>query len=184
MKLVSRVFFTLVVTVVASIAPMISASQAEEVPLQTVDYVDLNQYAGVWFEIASFPNWFSRFCVNTQATYTLRDDGKVDVLNECRRFRADGPRTEAKGIARVDDLASNAKLKVRFAPSEQEGDYWIIELGSNYEYAVVSVPSRESLWILSRTKQLPADLLEPLLDRLKSKHGFNLEKLQYTRADD
>ncbi|MCX6124769.1 MAG: lipocalin family protein, partial [Proteobacteria bacterium] len=125
-----------------------AGARAESLPpLETVDHVELQRYAGEWFEIASFPKWFNRGCVNTKATYELRGDGRVNVVNECRKFSADGRLSVAKGIARAVDQQTNSKLKVRFGWSPFEGDYWIIELGSDYEFAVISEPSRESLWI-------------------------------------
>jgi len=127
-------------------------------PVRTVPSVDLNRYAGEWFEIARFPNRFQRRCVgDVRATYTRRPDGRVEVVNRCRT--TDGA-TEARGIARVVDEHSFARLKVRFAPAWLSflplvwGDYWIIGLAPDYSWAVVGDPAREYLWILARTPQL------------------------------
>lgn len=152
-------------------------------PLQTVPYVDLEQYAGLWYELASFPKWFSRNCVNSQATYSFREDGRVGVLNECRKRTADGRKSAVKGVARVVDEESNAKLKVKFGWVPFEGDYWIIELDNDYQYAVISEPSRDSLWILSRTKTLPPETLEEILERLQTIHGMDVLRLEFTRRD-
>lgn len=150
-------------------------------PLETVDHVDVPRYMGVWYEIASFPKWFSKGCVNSQATYSLRSDGRVNVVNECNKGSADGRLSVAHATGRVVDEQTNAKLKVMFF-WPFEGDYWIIDLGQNYEYAVVSEPSRQSLWILSRTKVLDKPVLDDILHRLVSEHGFDLSQLQYTRV--
>jgi apolipoprotein D and lipocalin family protein len=155
-----------------------TASAAE--PLKTVSFVDVPRYMGVWYEIASFPQWFSRDCHNTSATYNLRDDGQVDVLNQCHKGSSTGPISEARGVAYVSNTETNAELKVSFQWPFY-GDYWIVELGDNYDYAVVSEPGRSTLWILSRTPDLSRDTLDSLLDRLEHEHGFDLSKLQYTR---
>jgi apolipoprotein D and lipocalin family protein len=130
-------------------------------PVRTVPSVDLNRYAGEWFEIARFPNRFQRRCVGeVRATYTRRPDGRVEVVNRCRT--TDGE-TEARGIARVVDEQSFARLKVRFAPAWLSflplvwGDYWIIGLAPDYSWAVVGDPGREYLWILARTPQLEGE---------------------------
>jgi apolipoprotein D and lipocalin family protein len=157
----------------------LAASGAE--PLKTVSFVEVPRYMGVWYEIASFPQWFSRDCHNTSATYTLRDDGQVDVLNQCHKGSSTGPISEAHGVAYVANTETNAELKVSFQWPFY-GDYWIIELGENYEYVVVSEPGRSTLWILSRTPNLSRDTLDALLDRLQHVHGFDLVKLQYTRG--
>lgn len=152
-----------------------------EAPLKTVDHVDVERYMGEWFEIASFPQWFSRNCFNTTANYTLRDDGRVDVLNQCHKGAPTGKISTAEGIAKIVNKETNAELKVSFF-WPFFGDYWIIELGENYEYAVVSEPKRSTLWILSRSPDMSRETLEPLLDRLKNIHKFDLSKLQYTRG--
>ena len=156
-------------------------ANASNEPLNTVNHVDIPKYMGVWYEIASYPQWFSRNCYNTSATYTLRGDGKVDVINKCHKGSPTGPVKTARGVAQVANSETNAELKVSFF-WPFSGDYWIIELGDQYEYAVVSEPGRSTLWILSRTPDLDQETLNNLLDRLKHVHGFELAKLQYTRG--
>jgi len=138
--------------------------------------VDLAQYAGKWYEIARYPNFFEQDCVGTTAEYTLRDDGRVDVLNTCRKVTLDGEIDTIQGIARTADESSNAKLRVSFFPPF-EGDYWILELGDEYEYAVVGEPSRGFLWILSRTPTLNDELYNSILSRLPDL-GYDTERLE------
>ena len=84
--------------------------------VRTVDHVDLRRYVGVWFESARLPNRFQQRCASdVSATYTLRDDGRIDVVNRCRG--RDGRFADARGVARVVDTRPFAKLKVRFAPA-------------------------------------------------------------------
>jgi len=135
-------------------------------PLQTVQQVDLNRYMGTWYEIASFPQRFQKGCVASRATYSLRKDGKVSVLNQCRNETLDGKLRTAKGTAWVVDKHTNAKLKVRFF-WPFSGDYWIIDLSSDYEYAVVGHPDRTYLWILCRKPQMDPDTYEGIVQRLK-----------------
>lgn len=126
------------------------ASTRSKAPLEVVPRVDLNRYAGRWFEIARLPNRFQRHCdANTSALYTLREDGKITVLNECET--ADGKIQSAKGSAHVaNDQGPNSKLKVTFFWPFY-GDYWIIDLDPEYRWAVVSEPGRKYLWILTRS---------------------------------
>ena len=77
-------------------------------PLETVPRVDLGRYVGTWYEIAAFPQRFQRGCTATTATYTLREDGHIDVVNRCRKDSPDGPEKVAKGRARIVDPATNA----------------------------------------------------------------------------
>lgn len=147
--------------------------------LKPVKSVDLARYAGTWYEIASFPQSFQKGCVHTRATYSLREDGKIKVLNECRDKTPDGKLRSAEGKAWVVDPASNAKLKVQFF-WPFSGDYWIIDLGPNYEYAVIGHPRRNYLWILSRTPQLDQGVYQGILERLKIEHHYDLRPLTRT----
>ena len=147
-------------------------------PLQTVAEVDLSRYTGTWFEIASFPQRFQQGCTGTTATYTLRDDGELAVVNRCRKGSLQGEEDSAQGRARVVDAATNAKLEVSFFWPFR-GDYWIIDLGKDYEYAVVGHPSRDYLWILSRTPTMDGGVYARILQRLRAK-GYQVDRLQKT----
>jgi apolipoprotein D and lipocalin family protein len=151
---------------------------AETPPLQTVDRVELNRYLGKWYEIASFPQWFQKNCVASRATYTLRKDGKVDVLNQCQDKTPEGKLREAKGKAWIVDKQSNAKLKVRFF-WPFSGDYWIIDLDADYQYAVVGHPKRNYLWILSRSPQMDSAVYDQIIERLKKQH-YDVSRLKKT----
>lgn len=127
-------------------------------PLATVATVDLDRYSGRWFEIAKIPNSFQRQCVSdTTATYTRDTDGHITVVNRCR-IRGD-QFEEAHAIARVADPRTNAKLEVSFFSllgwRPVWGNYWVLALGPDYDYAVVGEPSRRYGWILARTPSLP-----------------------------
>ncbi|OIO75528.1 MAG: hypothetical protein AUJ85_02910 [Elusimicrobia bacterium CG1_02_37_114] len=153
-------------------------SYAEMAEMKTVDSVDLNRYLGKWYEIAKYPNWFEKNLTAVTAAYSLRDDGKIKVLNAGRKGSPDGKEKTALGKAWVADKKTNAKLKVQFF-WPFSGNYWIIELGSNYEYAVVGEPKRKYLWILGRTPEMNEKLYNELLKRIE-KHGYDLNKIEKT----
>jgi apolipoprotein D and lipocalin family protein len=160
----------------AQAAPDSSAS--EPAPLRTVAQVDLARYVGTWYEIASYPQRFQKGCTATTAVYTLREDGKIQVVNRCHRDSLDGRETIAKGRARVVDHESNAKLKVTFFWPFW-GDYWIIDLDPEYRYAVVGHPNRKYLWILSRTRTMDPLVYSGILERLTAQ-GYDITRLQVT----
>lgn len=136
----------------------------QEKTLNTVSQVDLNRYLGVWYEIARYPNRFQKNCLGSRATYAMDEGGRLTVLNECHD-KTTGKLRAAKGKAWVVDPSSNAKLKVSFF-WPFAGDYWIIDLGENYEYAVIGHPTRKYLWILSRTEKMADDLYQEILLRI------------------
>lgn len=158
---------------------MLNRSAYAAEPLPTVPHVDLNRYQGTWYEIARLPLYWERKCdSHVTATYTLRPDGKVTVLNQCRK--AGGAESASTGTAEVATRdGSNAKLKVSFF-WPFKGDYWILALDENYQWALVGTPNLKNLWILSRTPQLDHTVLDKLMDDARGM-GFDIAKLIYTR---
>ena len=148
-------------------------------PLQTVAHVDVSRYLGTWYEIASFPQSFQRGCTATTATYTLRADGEIDVLNRCRKDSVDGDEKSALGRARVIDPSTNAKLEVSFFRPFW-GDYWIIDLSDDYSYAVVGHPGRDYLWILARSPTMADATYQDIVTRLQSV-GYETSRLIKTQ---
>jgi len=147
-------------------------------PPPTVSHVDLERYLGTWYEIAAFPQRFQKGCTASLATYTLQPDGTIEVVNRCRKGSPRGPEKTVRGRARVVDRTTNAKLKVSFFRPFW-GDYWIIDVGPNYEYALVGHPSRDYLWILSRTPSMDASTYEGILARLRTL-GYDVTRLVQT----
>ncbi len=155
-------------------------------PLTTVPSVDLERYAGKWFEIARFPNSFQKDCAgNVTAEYSRNPDGTIRVVNRCRE--ASGDEKTAEGVARVapEAKASNSVLEVRFAPAFLSfipavwGDYRILSLDADYSRVLVGSNDRKYLWILSRTPQLDPAIYQKLLDQA-AKQGFDVGRMVRT----
>jgi apolipoprotein D and lipocalin family protein len=144
----------------------------------TVSGFELERYLGTWYEIGNFPQFFQQGCTGTTATYTLRDDGNVKVDNRCFEDSLEGPEKTAEGRARPVDL-EQGKLEVSFF-GPFWGAYWVLELGNDYEYAVVGHPSRDYLWILSREPFMEEAALEGILQRLVEEHGYELDRFERT----
>jgi apolipoprotein D and lipocalin family protein len=159
-------------------------------PLQVVAPVDLKRYAGVWYEQARLPNRFQEKCAGqVSARYSLRADGRIDVLNRC--VRSPGDVEEALGEARaipVPGLTDAGRLEVRFAPAWMSwlpfvwGDYWILALDPGYEVALVGTPNREYLWVLSREQRVSPARLEAMLEHARSA-GFPVDRVIRTPAE-
>lgn len=143
-------------------------------PLKTVQKVDLDRYLGTWYEIARYEHSFEKGCSNVSATYSRQDDNKIKVVNRCEK---DGKLKDAHGIAYATD-ESYSKLKVSFFRPFY-GDYQILLLDENYQYAVIGEPSREYFWILSRTKKLESSTLEEIIQKMPSL-GYDKTKLIWT----
>ena len=155
-----------------------SAESTTRPPLRTVDSVDLSRYSGTWYEIARYPNRFQRDCQSdTTAEYTLRKDGKVQIVNSCRQ--KDGKTKTARGTAKVADKTTNTKLRVTFFWPFY-GDYWVIGLSPDYRYAIVGEPKRKYLWVLSRTPEMDGSTYAEVLDQIRAA-GYDPSKLIKTR---
>lgn len=146
-----------------------------------VSDVDLNKYAGTWYEIARLPNYFERKLKCTSATYTLKEDDKIEVVNKGHYINDPAKTSSVNGKARVPDKSQPAKLKVQFF-WPFSGDYWILALDQNYKYALVGDPSLKYLWILAREKTMD----DETYDMLKQKaidNGYDLSTLIRVEQD-
>jgi apolipoprotein D and lipocalin family protein len=109
--------------------------------------VDIGRYLGRWHELARYEQGFQKDCEGVTADYSLRDDGKIRVVNTCRK--PDGRITDAVGKAKIVDSATNAKLKVSFF-GPFYGNYWVLDRAEDYSWAIIGEPSGRYLWLLSR----------------------------------
>lgn len=147
--------------------------RASPAPLQSVARVDLDRYLGRWYEIYRLPNGFEDSdCLAVTAEYARRSDGLIGVTNTCAKK---GGVERARGVARVTDTASNARLEVSFFRPFY-GSYWIIDLADDYSWALVGEPAGKYLWLLSRVPQLPAALEAELLGRVRAL-GYPTDRL-------
>jgi|TARA_R110002033_G_scaffold138808_5_gene177958 apolipoprotein D and lipocalin family protein len=163
-------------TLLLSILLLFTACSSKYAPLKTVKKVDINRYLGTWYEIARYEHFFEKGCKNVSANYTLRDDNKIKVVNLCQKIDTN-EKTKATGVAYTTN-ESASKLKVSFFRPFY-GNYWVLMLDEEYKYALIGEPSREYLWILSRTKKLDKETLNKILDSLPAL-GYTKDKLIWT----
>ncbi|XP_027329923.1 temperature-induced lipocalin-1-like [Abrus precatorius] len=156
--------------------------------MNVVKGLDLKRYMGRWYEIACFPSRFQPSDgMDTRATYTLNDDGTVHVLNETW---SGGKRSFIEGTAyKADPNSDEAKLKVRFYVPPflpiipVTGDYWVLFIDHDYQYAVIGQPSRRYLWILSRKNHVDEETYNELVQKAKDE-GYDVSKLHKTPHSD
>jgi apolipoprotein D and lipocalin family protein len=146
------------------IAIIMMATAHSQKSVSVVSAVDLNRYKGSWYEIARLPNFFERKLKCASATYALRDDGKITVLNQGNYISDPEKTSSIKGLAWVPDKNSPAKLKVRFF-WPFSADYWIMYLDKDYRYALIGEPALKYLWILSREKTMDEETYKMLLQK-------------------
>ncbi|MCX7108073.1 MAG: lipocalin family protein [Methylococcales bacterium] len=149
--------------------------------IKAVDGFEVNRYLGTWYEIARLDHRFERGLNKISATYSLRPDGGVKVINKGWN-EAKGKWEEAEGKAYFIDQPDQGRLKVSFF-GPFYGGYNIFDLDKkDYSYAMISGPDKSYFWILSRTKQLPKATLESLIQEAKLA-GFETDKLIFVNQD-
>ena len=159
-----------------SLILLFTACSTKNPPLQTVEKVDLQKYLGTWYEIARYEHFFEKDCKNVTANYSIMDENLIQVINSCVKITTN-EKKEAKARAYAVDN-TNSKLKVSFFRPFY-GDYWVLILDEQYNYAVVGTPNREYLWILSRTKTIDENIKTDILNKLPSL-GFEPSKFTWT----
>lgn len=136
------------------------------------------RYLGKWYEFARMPVWFERGLVNVTATYSLREDGMISVVNEGDR-EEDGTHKVARGKAKFASGEDTGHLRVSFF-GPFYADYIIVELDKQeYRYALVSGGGTRTLWILSREPEMDHSVVEHLVARADSL-GFDTGRLIFT----
>ena len=162
----------------AMLISLLFSGCASRPPLATVSSVDLSRYAGKWYEIAKYPNWFQRNCAgNTTAEYTGNADGSIRVTN-CS-LGTNGKQLSITGRATVVPNSGNSKLNVSFG-GPFSGGYWIIGLDEKrYSWALVGHPSRQFLWILAREPKLPSSTFAEILE-MAARKGYDPKRIVLT----
>lgn len=167
--------------IIVFLVPLVFFFQAGNQKPTVVSEVDLNKYAGSWYEIARLPNYFERKLKCTSATYTLREDGKIQVVNKGHYIKEPEKTSSVKGIARIPDKSQPAKLKVQFF-WPFAGDYWIMYLDREYRYALIGDPSLKYLWILSREKTMDEETYN-MLKKKAIDNGYDISSLIRVEQD-
>ncbi|TGD70816.1 hypothetical protein E4634_20635 [Mangrovimicrobium sediminis] len=140
--------------------------------IETVPYVDVPSYMGLWYQIAANPVFFNEDLVGVTAEYSLNEDGTVKVINQGYKGTLDGELDRIEGEARVFNPRTNASLIVTFpdVPDFPFPNYLIVVLDdAQYQYAVVTDPLQSTLFVLSRTPQMDPALYQNILSMLQAK---------------
>lgn len=141
---------------------------------------DVEKYTGEWYEIARFDFKHERHMKNVTANYTLQEDGSIEVINRGYHTK-DEEWKEAKGKAMPNGKPGQSALKVSFFGPFYSG-YNVVKISGDYKHALVFGESRDYIWILSRTPQIPAATKKKFLE-YAIEAGYDLERLVWTEHD-
>lgn len=144
---------------------------------EPVEQLDLNKFIGTWYEIARYPHRFEKDLAGVTATYSLRENGMITVVNKGYKNSLDGVEKNITGKAKIPDPSRPANLKVSFFWIFYS-DYLVMELDEeNYDWAVIGSSSPNYLWILNRKPMMEEGLYQELLDKIKNR-GYDTSKLE------
>jgi apolipoprotein D and lipocalin family protein len=152
-----------------------SCSGADNILSAPVTNFDVDKYLGKWYEIARTDNRFEKGCTDVTANYSLRKDGGLSVVNKCF---VKGKEKIATGRAYFKNEKNVSSLKVTFFWPFY-GNYNVVYIDKDYQYAVVDGGSKDYLWILARQKTIDDKTLKMLLEKIKQ-NGFDSTSLIYT----
>jgi apolipoprotein D and lipocalin family protein len=171
-----NIFLTVIIFIIIIISFFSCKTPKTMVDKTVVKELDIQKYLGTWYEIARYDHSFEKGLVGVTANYSMRDDGKIKVINSGYKNSLNGKFSQAVGKAKVPDpINEPAKLKVSFFLFFY-GDYYVMELDKDYQWALIGSSSDSYLWILSRKPQIEKELYNELLEKLK-KRGYNIDKL-------
>ena len=153
--------------------------KSNEMNTPTVEKLDLQRYLGTWYEIARFDHKFERGLQGVTATYSMRTDGKIKVVNQGFENGLNGKLSVAEGKAKL--TGEPGKLKVSFFWIFY-ADYFVLELDENYQWALIGSKSDKYLWILSRTPKLDDNFKNLILHKAE-KRGYDISKLIWVEQE-
>ena len=168
-------------TVLLSLAlcGMCSAAIGQDIDNSTITSLDLDRYLGKWYEVARYDHSFERDLVGCTTEYSMRDDGKIKVINSGYLKTLDGTYKESVGKAKAKRNGTAGQLQVSFF-GPFYSDYYILDLAPDYSYSVVGSSSPKYLWILSRTPQLAPEVKGKILRNLQQR-GYDTGKLLWVK---
>jgi len=167
--------FALIISLLLISTIVSCQTKNNEMDNRTVQNFELEKYLGKWYEIARFPHSFEKGLVGVTATYSIRHDGKIKVVNQGYKNSLHGKLKTAVGKAYTPNLDDPAKLKVSFFLFFY-GDYYVMELDPDYNWVLIGSSTDKYLWILSRSTQLDQEVLNQLITNAKNR-GYQTDKL-------
>jgi apolipoprotein D and lipocalin family protein len=173
----------LIISILSAMFGIITFGGCETIPKGAVAVrpFEKEKYLGKWYEIARFDFYFERDLNNVTATYSLKPNGSIKVLNRGYNYKTMNWK-EALGKAKPAGLADEGKLKVSFFGPFYSA-YNIIALDKEYKYALVAGKNLDYLWILAREKSIPDNIRQEYLQIAQS-IGFDTSTLIWTEHNE
>lgn len=147
----------------------------QKIDNSTIETLDVARFMGKWYEIARYDHRFEKDMTNVSATYTLLDNGRIEVLNAGYK---NGEYKEIKGKAKQPNPDDPGKLKVSFFLWFYS-DYYILDIAPDYSHVIIGSSTDKYLWIMSREPVLPDNVLSELIEKIRQR-GYDTDKLVFS----
>lgn len=171
-----KVYYPIVTFIFLLLLSFCNNAKVQSSTMKTVEKVDIERYMGTWYEIARFPHSFERGLVGVSATYSLKKNGKVKVINQGYKDSLNGKLKRAKGFAKIPNPDVPGRLMVYFF-WPFGGEYLILDLDEHYQFVLVGSSSKNYLWILCRTKTMDDSIYNNLIKKAELL-GFDTSRLE------
>lgn len=147
----------------------------QKIDNSTIETLDVARFMGKWYEIARYDHRFEKDMTNVSATYTLLDNGRIEVLNAGYK---NGEYKEIKGKAKQPNPDDPGKLKVSFFLWFYS-DYYILDIAPDYSHVIIGSSTDKYLWIMSREPVLPDNILSELIEKIRQR-GYDMDRLVFS----
>lgn len=147
----------------------------QKIDNSTIETLDVARFMGKWYEIARYDHRFEKDMTNVSATYTLLDNGRIEVLNAGYK---NGEYKEIKGKAKQPNPDDPGKLKVSFFLWFYS-DYYILDIAPDYSHVIIGSSTDKYLWIMSREPVLPDNVLSKLIEKIRQR-GYDTDRLVFS----
>lgn len=144
----------------------------------TSKLIDINRFMGKWHVISCIPSMFEKTAHNPTETYTLLEDGSIDIKYSYNDKAFSGPfkTLPQKGFIAEDSKTKSAWKMQPFWPVKL--DYFILEVADDYSTTVVGHPSRGYIWIMARTPSISDVVYSAILERVRRNYLYNISEIK------
>ncbi|MFC1556923.1 lipocalin family protein [candidate division KSB1 bacterium] len=146
-------------------------------PMATVPSVDLDRFMGDWYVVANIPTFIEKNAVNAVESYSLREDGDVNITFTFRDKTPDGEKKKHTARGFIHNKETKAEWRVQFFWPLKFA-YKVIDLHPDYTYTVIGVPNRKYVWIMSRTPKIDESTYTKIVERLVAEYGYDMDKIK------
>ena len=154
---------TLTLAVAASLALTGCQSGSQMPPIRTATSVDLNQFSGDWFVIASIPTFIEADAFNAVESYSRPEDGKIATTFTFNKGSFQGEKKTYRPTGFIRENTGNAVWGMQFVwPIRAE--YRVVYVDDDYQQTIIGRSKRDYVWLMARSPNIDDTAYQRLVD--------------------